>query len=415
MASVFRKKRLNGKVDKVWRFRYKDYVGRWHYGTGWPDKRKTFQHASAVEAEHRAIRLGEKPLPSQRPNGFSQPIGDVLADYLKWGRTQGGRGGRPWDNQNAALKEGYLNWWIEVLGLDVLADVRLADVEKKVQEMISSGEFAPKTVALRVEALRCLCLWALRRGYLQSNPLAGLAKIDAHPLDPHRALNEAEIGALLRVVPPRRRLWHEVALATGYRVSELRALRVCDLDVNGSTLPLGAEFTKNRRDARQPITRSLANRLAEIAQGKPNHALLLDIPSSKAWRIFQNDLKAADIPIETGEGKATWHSLRKSYVNALIHSGADVKTVMELARHSCASLTMEVYASADKARLRQAAEAAAERIEKAIAASPCGQCVENGRRPKKEKVVRESLPKTYVGGRMVGATGFEPATPRPPV
>ena len=177
----------------------------------------------------------------------------------------------------------------------------------------------------------------------------------------------------------------------------------------------GAEFTKNRKDARQPITRDLAKRLADLAQEKQDDALLLDIPTSQAWRMFKDDLKAAKIPTETSEGKATWHCLRKSYVNALIHSGADVKTVMELARHSCASLTMEVYASADKARLRQAAEATPRHIEDTLASSPCCSYVAHEENGKKREVVRKAPSKTYVGSKMVGATGFEPATPRPPV
>ena len=88
---------------------------------------------------------------------------------------------------------------------------------------------------------------------------------------------------------------------------------------------------------------------------------------------------------------------------------------MELARHSCASLTMEVYASADKARLRQAAEAAARHIEDNLASSPCCPYVAHEKNGEKRKVVKQVPPRTCVGSKMVGATGFEPATPRPPV
>jgi len=306
-------------------------------------------------------------------------------------------------------------WWVKKLHLDVLGDIQWDPVEKVVGELVEAGELAPKSVALRVEPLRCQCLWAVRRGLLPANPLASLGKINSRPQDPHRALADDEIASLLKEAPPRHPFWYEVALQTGYRVSELRALRVRDLDVAGSTLPLGAEFTKNRKDARQPITRDLAKRLADLAQEKQDDALLLDIPSSKAWRMFKDDLKAAKVPTETNEGKATWHSLRKSYLNALIHSGADFKTVMELARHSCASLTMEVYASADKARLRQAAEAAARHIEDTLASSPCCSYVAHVENAQKREVVKKAPPKSYVSRRMVGATGFEPATPRPPV
>ncbi len=409
MASVFRRITKSGKPEKVWRFKYKDYAGRWRYGTGWPDKQKTLRHANDVEAEHRAIRNGEKPLPSPRRLLVRRPIGEVMLDYLAWGRTQGGRGGRPWDGQNASLKEGYLRWWIDELKLKLLAEIRLDDVEKVVQKMLKSGHYAPKSVALRVEALRSFCLWSVRRGYFHYDPLAGLTKIDARPRDPHRALTDDEVARLLAVAPPHRRLWYEVALATGYRVSELRALRVRDLDLSGPSLPLGADFTKNRKNARQPITRELAQKLLESTRNGPEDAPLLDIPLQKAWKNLKCDLVKAGISATTDSGKASWHSLRKCFVNAVVRSGADLKTVMELARHSTAALSMEVYASTDAARLRQAAEAASQHMKKAISDAACCKCVENPSRPKKDKVITQRKKKTYRGIRMVGATGFEPA------
>ena len=36
------------------------------------------------------------------------------------------------------------------------------------------------------------------------------------------------------------------------------------------------------------------------------------------------------ISATTDSGKASWHSLRKCFVNAVVRSGADLKTVMEL-------------------------------------------------------------------------------------
>ncbi len=411
MSSVFRIKRRDGKKDKVWRFKYKDYAGRWRYGIGWPDKAKTVNHAQEIEADHRSIRKGEKPMPSASANGLLRPIKDIVADYLSWGKAQGGRNGRPWDGQHCALKKKSVDWWVEKLRLDVLADIQLEPVEKAVHELIEAGELAPKSVALRVEALRSLCLWAVRRGLLPTNPLVSLTKISIQPREPHRALSDPEVKSLLESAPALHRLWYEVALQTGYRVSELRALRVRDLDIEGPSLRLGAEFTKNRKEASQPIARDLAKRLQEMADGRAGDARLLNIPSSSASQIFREESEAAGIVGETNEGKATWHSLRKSYVNALIHSGADVKTVMELARHSTASLTMEVYASADQGRLREAAEAAARHIEDTLASQPCCARVAQKEIGKSVKVTNLRASMSCGGRGMVGGTGFEPVTP----
>lgn len=48
-----------------------------------------------------------------------------------------------------------------------------------------------------------------------------------------------------------------MALCTGYRRLELKSLQVKNLDIKGYTLPLGAQYTKSRKDARQPLPRLL--------------------------------------------------------------------------------------------------------------------------------------------------------------
>jgi len=89
MASVYRRTLKIGKAEKVWRFKYKDHAGRWRYGKGWTDKQKTLDHANNVEADHRAIRKGEKPVPTPGQVLTNRPIREVISDYLAWGRTQG--------------------------------------------------------------------------------------------------------------------------------------------------------------------------------------------------------------------------------------------------------------------------------------------------------------------------------------
>ena len=62
--------------------------------------------------------------------------------------------------------------------------------------------------------------------------------------------------------------------------------------------------------------------------------------------MIRHDLEAAGIPYETREGRVDFHSLRATYVSALVASGASVKVCQTLARHSTPSLTIGVYARA---------------------------------------------------------------------
>ena len=78
-----------------------------------------------------------------------------------------------------------------------------------------------------------------------------------------------------------------------------------------------------------------------MAKRRPAQAPLLGIRKRKAWAPLQEDLKQAQMLLETSESMTTWHSFRKCYVDALVATGADVKTTMALARYSTPSLTME--------------------------------------------------------------------------
>jgi hypothetical protein len=62
--------------------------------------------------------------------------------------------------------------------------------------------------------------------------------------------------------------------------------------------------------------------------------------------MFYRDLARAKIPRETRAGVADLHSLRHSFVSAIVSGGANVKTAQELARHSTPKLTFDVYAHA---------------------------------------------------------------------
>jgi len=83
---------------------------------------------------------------------------------------------------------------------------------------------------------------------------------------------------------------------------------------------------------------------------------LLYVPSHAA-RDLDKDLKRAGIPKTTREGKIDFHACRVAYITHLIETGADVKTVQTLARHSDPRITLAVYAKARPERLADAAEA----------------------------------------------------------
>jgi integrase len=89
-----------------------------------------------------------------------------------------------------------------------------------------------------VESIKALLIWAKDRGYLESNPLEGIAPFDATAEEPRGALTAEQLTRLIAVAPPERSIIYEVAACTEYRKGELSALKVRDLDEISCTLPL---------------------------------------------------------------------------------------------------------------------------------------------------------------------------------
>ena len=185
---------------------------------------------------------------------------------MAWGESQGGRKGKPWAAWHSHKRRTHLQWWQDRLGLATLADLAgiLPRVEEALRDLQAKGR-AGKTLANYAEALGAFCDWCVQRGYLASDPLKALAPFDTPPTTTRRALSGEEIGRLLEVCVPHRKLLMETSFLSGLRAHELRSLAVDDLDVDGWGVRLHAEWTKNRKDGFQPIPTDLIGRLHDFA------------------------------------------------------------------------------------------------------------------------------------------------------
>ncbi len=345
---------LDSKGNKVyhdrWRFEYVDWQGRRKNGTGGTTRRETEKLAARVQAEQDEIRKGYRPPPTSASKHASRPVKEVMAEYCEWGESQGGRGGRPWSKVHAGLKRSRLKWWRDRLGLETLADLDgiLTKAETALRELQEKGRTG-KTLMNYSEALKGFTRWAVSRGYLDTEPLKDLDSFDATPRTTRRAMTRDEIQRLLKAAPEYRRLLYAVALTTGLRAGELRALTVSDLNEDFCGINLRADITKNRKPGIQPVPRSVMDALIESVRDKGPDEPLLRIPSHLTRRM-DYDLKKAGIPKWTPEGKIDFHACRVAYITFIIEEGANVKEAQELARHSTPNLTMNVYGKTRRKR-----------------------------------------------------------------
>jgi len=372
MAGVRSKPKRGGNFQGF----FVDWSGKRKFFTGTRNRAETLRIARRLEDEQKQIRLGYRPVPKSAEKHRNKPFAEATAEYVAWGKMQGGRRGGAWGKVYANKKERHLRLWQETLGIETLGDLDgiLPRVEAVLRELNEQGR-AGRTIRNIADAITTFCNWCVVRGYLLENPVADLAKIDTAPTWERRALTLAEIQALLQVAPEYRRILYELAMLSGLRAGELQSLTRDHLDTESCGLKLDAAWTKNRRKGFQPLSPRLVKRLAAYADTGMVLALyqrfyddfpdaaraLVYVPSHPA-RELDEDLAAAGIQKETKDGKLDFAALRNSYVTLAAEAGANVKELQTLARHSTPSLTMNVYAKSRNERLSELAEKIGESV-----------------------------------------------------
>lgn len=291
--------------------------------------------------------------------------------------------GTVWDH-TPYKRRNKLIWWEGQLSLETLRDLQgcLPKVEKQLQWLQQQGRTG-KTVSNYAEALQAFCEWCSHksRKYLAENPLEGLGNFDTTPETERRALTADEIKRLLKVAKRWRRMLYEVAFCSGLRRQELMALTVDHLEVANCGLRLDAAWTKGRREDFQPLPKRLVGSLTQFINAGTAKQLynrfydgrtesqwtelpenpLLYVPTQAARTLYV-DLKAAEIPKVTKEGKVDFHACRTAYVTHILGQGATVKEAQALARHKTPNLTMNVYGRTQQPRLTKLVEGLADEI-----------------------------------------------------
>jgi len=345
-----------GEPHPLYRFVIYDYRGRRVKRTGATTFKETKRIAEQMQAHQYAIRNGvaKAPRMSDKPHD----IGQLIEEYLGWGRTQGGRRGRPWGAEHARKRTQNLAFWREKLNLATQFDLLECQirVERIIRRLLDGGS-SGKTVWNRVDALAAFGRWCVERGYLEDDPLRRLRRINTDPVGQRRPLSPEEFQLLLQHCLPERVLQYETAVCSGLRANELRHITPRHIDVFRCGIKLEASWTKNRQEGLQPLPRWLVDKLVEAARGMHPDTPFFSVQRTHAARMLRDDLARAGIPVDKpGEGRVVFHSLRMTYCTQLDEVGASAKTTQDLARHSTPTLTMQRYVRVREERSREAVE-----------------------------------------------------------
>jgi integrase len=338
----------------VWYVRYRDEHGKQQEVKAGPDKGVARKIASDIQGRIQGIKTGTiDPAIIQQQEAARRPIEEHVNDwhdYLINVRNREVRdAGIVRDRASRVLESA------KVLRLSMITSEAISEALDQVRRL--KGRSGRKTMSDRTalhytRAIKSFVTWAVKKRRLLHDPLSDLETPGVHDAHKRRALTPEDATTLIRSTreaPTRFSLSGEdrsalylVALITGFRANELRQLRPEDFHLTGEApeVILSGRFTKNGKDAAQPVPTSLVPALATWLASKPTGEPVWGDLTRQTADMVRFDLKFANI--KNYENYA-FHTLRHTMVTMVVKSGATTKEAQALARHSDVRLTMDTY------------------------------------------------------------------------
>lgn len=261
--------------------------------------------------------------------------------------------------------------WAEKQGVQKWAAVELSHLMAFLQHereralahepKASKRRLSSESVYLEIAALRAFYRFAENEKLLPSNVAENLSLPRRWKRLP-KSLTDEEIARLLRPLSPETpaalcdQAILELAYASGLRISELRHLRLEQLQLESSFINVIGKGNKERvvpvgRKAVEAIQRYLAaGRPKLVTPRTPANVFITSrgLPFSRVWlwKRIKSRARLAGVA-----RNVTPHMLRHSFATHLLEHGADLRVIQELLGHANISTT-EVYTHVAGSRLR---------------------------------------------------------------
>jgi integrase len=350
VASVFK----FPKNALTWTVVYTDQHGKRRKKKGYTDKRESERLGMKLEERARKIRNGDiDPKDEKYREHEGVPLVNHLEDFK---RSVRGKGATAKHIHMIGQRTGRV---LDLAKAKRISDLSLSKALEAVQALRDAG-LSQQSINHHIRAVKGFSRWLWSDGRARDHHLAHLATSSPEadrrhvrrlltPEEAAKLVHAAETGPEVRnLTGPDRAMLYRLALGTGFRANELRTLTPerFSLDSKTPTVTGRSCYTKNGKEAVQPISAALADRLRPWLAHKAPGVSVFEGMRDHTAAMIRVDLKAAGIPYQTDEGVADFHSLRGDFISYLVSSGASVKTCQTLARHSTPSLTIGVYAKA---------------------------------------------------------------------
>ncbi len=430
---VFKRKReVNGKlrVSEYYcgRYRLPDDVQDTEIALGTKDKQVAETKLRRIVGELERGREGMS-IPKKMREAMATPLMEHVKAFVSELRSKR-------CHRHVANVQMHLERLSDACGWKTLRDVTAESF--RVWRQREKGRKSEKTLNEYLGSVRHFLNWLEDNEQLERNPLKGIDKIPVLTRKvERRSLRIEDARRLLEVAGPVRRVVYLLCMTTGLRREELKQLEWRDVRLDASVpfIAVRAATAKNRKNAQQPLHPEAAEALKQL---RPATASEMDkvfpkcVPKMPRMR---KDLKAAGIPFVDEAGKRLdLHALRKTFQMLLTLNGTHLRTTQALMRHSTSKLTESTYTdegllpTADaihalpsllnsakhdtpqdtpESTLLPVAERS--RVSRSVAGDekckPAGTLINRRIQPDSAPSVA-----TCHEWKMVGATGFEPAT-----
>lgn len=224
-------------------------------------------------------------------------------------------------------------------------------------------EYSKATAARKLATLRSFYKFCLRRGYINTNPVATIRTpkqekrlpkfLDADQI--HKLLNTPDDTTLLGA---RDRAMLETLYSTGVRVSELVALNVQDVEFTGESLRVRGKGRKERVSPIGPTAVTAIRKYLEMRASDPRSATFDPGPlfvNKHGQRLSTRSVrrKLDKYLVMCGlDPSISPHTLRHTFATHMLNNGADLRSVQELLGHQSISTT-QVYTHVTTAQLKK--------------------------------------------------------------
>lgn len=293
----------------------------------------------------------------------------LVEDFIQYLRNERGQAENTQQTYFGLL--GQVVAWAETQGCRAWEDLTLTHLTDFLQherarplaheEKASPRRLSSESVYLKIAALRSFYRWAENEKLLPVNVAEQLSLPSRWKRLP-KDLTHDEISRLLTPVQPATpatlcdQAILELAYASGLRLSELRHLRIEQLQLEAGFLRVIGKGNKERvvpvgTQAREALQHYLTSARPHLVKAKTtSHVFITSrgLAFSRAWlwRRMKNRVSHAGV-----ERPFTPHMLRHSFATHLLEHGADLRVIQELLGHASISTT-EVYTHVAGSKLR---------------------------------------------------------------